>query len=347
MDTSNQLLFFFSALGVFNGFLLSFYLLFFRKKNRLPNYFLGLLVLMLSIRIGKSVYMVYNENDVLLYIQIGLSACFLIGVMLFYYIKASLDEIKKVPNSWKIHITILLIFIVVVGILKPYKSERAFWNTYFIRFIYYTWGIYMLLSGYLLRHILKRFIKKYKFCTTSEVWLLVVYTSSLTIYLAYMLGRKKWYISGAVSFSVVLYLVIFFLLFRKNRKEIFTEVEPKYGSKKIENTEAEIFIKRLDAIMEEKKLYKNSNIKLKDIAHELEVSTHYLSQLLNDNLGKSFAQHINTLRTEEAKELLQKNDQFTLEAIGLEAGFSSKSTFYATFKKLTGTTPAEFKKQFS
>lgn len=345
MDKTNQILFFFSALGVFNGFLLSFYLLFLRKRNKLPNYFLGLLILMLSIRIGKSVYMVYNENDVLLYIQIGLSACFLIGVMLFYYIKASIDNVKSVPLSWKIHIGILLLFIITVGILKPYQTEKAFWNTYFVKFIYYVWGAYILMSGYLLRHIFIKFIKSKRSCSTAEVWLLVIFVSNLTIHLTYRLGRKAWYISGAVSFSVVLYLVIFFLLFKRNRKEIFTEAEPKYASKKIETTEAESLIKKLKEVMSEKQLYKNSDVKLKHLADELNISTHHLSQLLNDNLGKSFASYINGLRIEEAKQLLQKNDQFTLEAIGLEAGFSSKSTFYATFKKLVGSTPAEFKKQ--
>jgi AraC-like DNA-binding protein len=69
--------------------------------------------------------------------------------------------------------------------------------------------------------------------------------------------------------------------------------------------------------------------------------------LLNDNLGKSFALFINEYRIEEAKHLLKENNSFTLEAIGFEAGFSSKSTFYATFKKVTGQTPSEFKKQHS
>ena len=347
MNTESQLIFFFSALGVFNGFLLSIYLLFFRKENKLPNYFLGLLILMLSIRIGKSVYMVYTEYDVLVYIQIGLSACFLIGVMLYYYTKASLENVKQIPISWKIHIGLLLIFIIGMGIWKPYQTERAFWNTYFVRFIYLVWGVYIGLTIYTLRNVITRFFRKKSSCTVQEVWLLVVCASVLAIFLAYNIAGKKWYISGAISFSLVSYLLIFFLLFKKNRKEIFTEEEPKYASKKIEASEAQSLLLKLENIMAKEKLYTDNNIKLKDLASRLDLSPHRLSQLLNDNLGKSFATYINELRIEESKNLMANNSQFTLEAIGLEAGFSSKSTFYATFKKITGRTPAEFKKHHS
>jgi AraC-like DNA-binding protein len=76
----------------------------------------------------------------------------------------------------------------------------------------------------------------------------------------------------------------------------------------------------------------------------MDVSQHLLSQLLNDNLGKSFSKFINEYRVNEAKTLIKNNKKFTLEAIGFDAGFSSKSTFYATFKKIVGVTPSQFGK---
>ena len=132
---------------------------------------------------------------------------------------------------------------------------------------------------------------------------------------------------------------LYFLLFKRNRESIFQDIPEKYAAKKIEENEANFLIEQLQALMKEKELYKESNIKLPSIAKQIHISPHKLSQLLNDNIGKSFASFINDFRIMEAKRLLEENNQITLEAIGFEAGFSSKSSFYATFKKVVGSDP--------
>jgi len=92
-------------------------------------------------------------------------------------------------------------------------------------------------------------------------------------------------------------------------------------------------------------LYKNANLKSSDVAKKVGLTTHQFSQLLNDNLGKNFALFVNEYRIDAAKSMLQNTPNLTLEAIGYECGFNSKSTFFTTFKKLAGTTPSQFKKQ--
>ncbi len=348
MDVSKEMLFFFCALGVFNGFLVSLYFLFFTKQKRVQNHLLGLLLLMLTLRIGKSLYVIFNENRELIYVQIGLTACFLIGVFLYYYLKASIENRKIIPRFWKIHIFILLFIILSVGILKPYETNVNFWRKIFVPFfIYIVWGVYIVISGFVLKDIFKKLFSKNIKCTTSELWLIAVFTANTLIYSAYIVGYFWLYYVGTLTFSFVFYVLLFFLLIKKNRQLIFQDIPEKYASKKIEDSAAESLLKKLKEMVHDKKLYKNPDIKLSDIAKELDISPHQLSQLLNDNLKKSFALFINEYRIEEAQRLLKENHQFTLEAIGFEAGFSSKATFYSTFKKLVGQTPAEFKKQSS
>ncbi|WP_164914071.1 helix-turn-helix domain-containing protein [Aquimarina sediminis] len=203
------------------------------------------------------------------------------------------------------------------------------------------------MSTYILRDVFIKMFNKKEKCTTSELWLVAVFISNLLIYTAYIIGFFYLYLIGTITFSVVFYGLLIFLLFKSNRDNIFQDIPKKYQTKKIEEVEAKSLALALNKVMIKNQFHKDTNIKLSDIAKELQISSHKLSQLLNDNLGKSFALFINEYRIEEAKKLLKENNQFTLESIGYESGFSSKSTFYATFKKIIGQTPAEFKKQFS
>ncbi|NVK53348.1 MAG: AraC family transcriptional regulator [Flavobacteriaceae bacterium] len=346
MTFDNPIIFFLSSLGVFNGFLVSMYFLFFEKRKRTQNRLFGFLVLMLTIRIGKSVYSLFSETKDLLIMQIGLSACFLIGVSLFYYLKSSVDNRKKIPITWKLHVLILLLIVLIVGIIKPYRTNIDFWRS-FVIFIYAVWGVYIFISAFVLKNIFQKIFYKNVECTTSELWLVAVFIGNLLIYLAYLIGYFWLYLIGTLTFSFVFYGLFFFFMFKKNRETIFKDIPKKYESKKIENDEAEKLIAELNKAMEQKQFHRNTNIKLNDIALCLNVSSHKLSQLLNDNLGKSFALFINECRIDEAKKMLKENNSFTLEAIGFEAGFSSKSTFYATFKKIVGQTPSEYKKHYS
>jgi AraC-like DNA-binding protein len=79
----------------------------------------------------------------------------------------------------------------------------------------------------------------------------------------------------------------------------------------------------------------------------MDISTHDMSYLLNDGFGQSFFQFINTYRIEEAKRLLmsEKHSHFNMLGIAYASGFSSKTTFNTTFKKLTQQSPSEFQNE--
>ena len=97
--------------------------------------------------------------------------------------------------------------------------------------------------------------------------------------------------------------------------------------------------------MTTEKLFRDPDINLHSLSKKLEFTPNRLSQFLNEKMGINFNQYINRLRVQEAKEQLVCNEHLTIEAIGYESGFKSKSTFFAQFKKIVGTTPALYKKQ--
>ena len=134
-----------------------------------------------------------------------------------------------------------------------------------------------------------------------------------------------------------------FLLNRKSKSHLKELSEQKYLDKKIEDQVAKEWISQLNDLMSQTQLYKTPNLKLKDIAHKIDISPHQLSQLLNDNLGKSFSSFINEYRIQAACQLITKSHHLSLEGIGKEVGFNSKSTFFSTFKKMKGMTPSQFK----
>ena len=153
MTGPDQFLFFFSALGAFNGFLLSIYFAIHAKKKIFTNYFLSLLLLVLSIRVIKSVFFYFTPQLSNSFIQIGLSACILIGPFLFLYLKAYAEDKK---NNWANHVLPYLIGISILGLLYPYVEHTFIWRKRIIKTIYVQWFIYIILSAKYLRPIFKK-----------------------------------------------------------------------------------------------------------------------------------------------------------------------------------------------
>jgi len=342
MSLESQFLFLFSALGAINGLFLSLYFAFFSKKKQLSNYYLSALLLVLSIRILKSVFLFFNPGLFSVFVHIGISACVLIGPFLYLYV-SSFDRKIKTPWMWA-HIIPALVIVIGLGIVFNYWSYKVLWSKYIVKTIYLQWLIYIVLSGITLKPVLKKAFSKRDKLRNSEVWMLSVFVGVAIIWFGYNIGSYTSYIVGALSFSFVLYLVILLWVFKKRDDQFFFEENIKYDNKKIKADEAALMESNLDTIIKEKELFKNPDLRLNDVASQLHILPHYLSQFLNDNLGKSFSLFINEYRIEEAKRLLIKERNYTTEAIGYECGFNSKSTFFTTFKKLTGSTPANYRK---
>ena len=91
--------------------------------------------------------------------------------------------------------------------------------------------------------------------------------------------------------------------------------------------------------------YLQSDLSLQRLSEAVGISTHHLSEVLNQEEGQNFYNFVNGLRIDYVCERLKLDDNIKLLDLGLNAGFSSKSTFNSVFKKYTGMTPSQFRQR--
>ncbi|VAW15702.1 hypothetical protein MNBD_BACTEROID03-2349 [hydrothermal vent metagenome] len=197
----------------------------------------------------------------------------------------------------------------------------------------------------------------------NTIWLKQTLIIGITICTIWVLTTQLFYLKGQHTFqtyyplwigiSVVIYWVgnkgvvelkiVREREFIRSRKKIleFSNCYPApIGSKGME------LFKKIVFEIDEQQLYTNPNVSLQTIADIYDISTGYLSQLINMYSDESFTDFINKLRIREAKKMLKDNsyNQYTIIAIALESGFNTKSNFYSVFKKETKMTPSQYKK---
>ena len=337
---NQELLFFFSALGAFNGLLVGFYFLFFSRPKQLSSFFLGCLFLALSVRVGKSVFFYFYDSIADAYIQFGLFACWLIGPFLFFYTKTALNDGQKIKKTAAITIGLLATVSIVVNFQYPWSDYPSLWGD-FIKAIYLQWLLFVLLTGWVL--IKNRSVFKTSKNKPFKIWLLSIYFGNLLICLAFNTGNYTSYIAGALSFSFVFYALTLLLLFYKRRDQLLFLETKKYQSNKLDDTEAKEISNRLENLFEKESLFLDSNLSLQKVAELLNVSSVKLSQTLNEHCRTNFNDYINSRRITKAKEIIENQSEYTFEAIAMDCGFNSKSTFYSAFKKHMGMTPSQFR----
>lgn len=168
--------------------------------------------------------------------------------------------------------------------------------------------------------------------------------------------RPRYYQSPL--FLILVLLVISFLLFliyryiqklKHDLKDLHKsrDGQSKYESSHLSDTRAKEIESVLLRHVLENQSFLNPDLKINELASDIDCSAHQLSQVINQNLNQSYYEFINSYRINAVKECMgdPKYNRFTLLAIAQQCGFSSKTSFYRAFKKLTGQSPQEYQNQ--
>lgn len=158
-----------------------------------------------------------------------------------------------------------------------------------------------------------------------------------------------------LSLSVFVILIGYFGLKQKiiyGNEDIVAPVEIsntqiKYAGSRLSVSEAKQLADQLNKHFDSSKSYLNPDLTLSQLATEIGISSHLLSQVINEQFNLNFFDFVNRYRVEEFKQrIVNPNyENYSLLGIAFECGFNSKSAFNRIFKKATSLTPSQYKEK--
>ena len=335
------------------------------------NLFLSILLIALSFSIAHILFAgaVINHLSAKVY-TLGDPTYFLIAPLLWFYTQELTGQKVRISSNIIFHFLPFLLIIILSLSLRSVNSENpliqfldhhnklihiAFWIIVVVQF-----------SGYL--YVIRRKWIVYRELIRNEVsnkenvdisWISFIMVVFLLINLFFLFNlfvvihfkNNAWL---AKTTALIFSLSVFALGYKGIlQKEIFKNdagliPRPVNGalSQTVTSKPDQELIKRLLDHMQEKKSYLDPELTLSQLAKDLDIGRSQLSQLINDGIGDNFYDFINKYRVEQVKQLMTdpRVKHFSMLGIALEAGFKSKSTFNLIFKRFTGLTPTEYRK---
>lgn len=360
-------------LGALQGILLAFVLIKAGKK-RISNYFLGVFFggiscFLIEIFLNHSHYMLQVPHLSNFSEPLNFAVAPLLYLSIF-----TLDK-TKVQRTYLLHFIPLVIYTLLMiqyyALSADYKTyvylrdySAISYNSYYDQFdlvfrryvnqitflaylFYLSWSAIILIKT-------KR-ANTFSVSQSAFTWLVTLFVFLVTIFLVYagivvVLSHQDQEYYFGLLFSAFVYYNSYKLLSQPQLiSERLVPEEPKKNSLTMADDQVNSLKVKLLQLFEQDKPFLQSDFSLQILANKLQVPSHHISHILNVELNTGFFDLVNQHRISEAK-LLLKNpayEHLKIEEIGYEVGYNSKSTFYTAFKKLTGETPSNFKKNTS
>ena len=159
------------------------------------------------------------------------------------------------------------------------------------------------------------------------------------------LSPIPWLLGSILLLAVAIICIYLFYRQPKQDQEVENEVETPETPKTPDPKEAanEELMQRIHHLVVEEKQFLNCDLTVLALAKQLGTHRNNVSACVNEQKGCNFTQYINGYRVECAKQLMLKYPDLKMNAIGSDSGFANDTSFFRTFKALTGQTPNEWK----
>ncbi|MFP2997461.1 helix-turn-helix domain-containing protein [Spongiivirga sp. MCCC 1A20706] len=374
MSTVETLIVILLAVGAVQGIVFGISLLRSSGSNKQANRFLAAILFLLSYRLLVQIIRLFGlgHYDTWYYFTIDLS--WVIGPLIYFYIKALVTPNFKLKNNHLIHFIPLVIqigFSIFVRLQNLYwdgTRESLSWLGYYGYMvwmnnstIYVVASIMIILYTIRAEKILSTNISVYEIDPARVKWIKKI-ALALKIFFALMLIvlivdfvvnvlkdgiRMYFYFTRFYfyPFFIGISILTYWLGVEGYRRKDISGITIKKELSEDKKEQLDAIAKRLNSAMTQDKLYKDANLNLSTLAERLDTKPYLLTQCLNQLFNKKFSDYVNEYRIEELKLLLgdPSNDQFTLLSLAFEVGFNSKASFNRAVKKITGKSPSSLK----
>jgi len=368
---------FIALFGASQGLFLAFVFLSSPKGNRLANRFLGLLMLVFSLRLLE---IVAFWSKYLLQFPHFLGATYgfhyLFGVLLYLYVRQHVRApMSRLSAGIALHFIPFLLYEVLMlpyyfrgsaeklEMLKQYYAGTSFGSVSWSVLIFSSVPllhvcIYLTSTVWTIRNARQNNTGRAHVMSSTQLgWirnLTIGFGAVFALWFLYGIAVMTGFpyhksIDYAVTYAMTLwiYSIGYFALDKSQILSGFksTPNGPKYRKSTLTEAQAEHYLTQLEAFMHNEKPYLDSELTLNALAKRLSISPHHLSQIINGRLDQTFFDYINSYRVEAVKKMLldPRKQHFTLLGLAYEAGFNNKTSFNVAFKRFTGTTPSEYR----
>ena len=355
-------------------------LLFQKKSRALHDNILIIWLIYLGVYIG--VYSLYSHELFIHFHLLSvslLSLLMLLGPFLYYYILTLISDRRMILWKDLLHLVPFIAFNLYIliasfspGITEKLNIERIgpgydspLLFLFFLILTAFSGPVYFLLTIKLFRKLDINIFNNFSNSKDIDLYWIrklvlvfsIVWTALISVtvihHVFHMFSMAFCTDGLFLSLSVFVILIGYFGRKQKiiyNAEDIVdagnkAKIQPKYSGSRLSEIEAAQIAKQITKHIESSKTYLNPDLTLSQLAAEIGMSNHILSQVINEQLKLNFFDFVNQYRVEEFKKRIANSDfeNFSLLGIALDCGFNSKSAFNRIFKKTTGLTPSQFK----
>lgn len=303
-------------------------------NSRLSNRLLALLLVMIALRVGKSVFGILFTGHMLVFSSIGAVSMAEIGPFLFFFTRSFFDSTFKLKTRHYLQLLPGPLFLIPLLAFPewPVLNVAYYLFTSLVAVYMFATAIYL----YVNREVFRTDDLKWKWC-------IIVLSSLLAIWITFVCQINFYqpvvYLTIVVTAALVFYGLSLYAI---PRSRMFLPDNDKKTSANPINAK---LADELSRLLEDEQVFADTTLTVSKLASMVKVPPYLVSKTINQHFEKSFSEVVAGHRIRKARQLLENDSSksMTIDAIAYESGFNTLSAFYQAFKKSVGVTPAQYR----